>query len=75
MIWFHNRGKQSPRYIVPFLIVEKIGLVACRLELPSELARINDVFHVSMLKKCMLDPLHVLEAPLIDLRDELNLEA
>ena len=57
---FGKRGKLSPRYIGPYRIVERIGEVAYRLELPSDLDRIHDVFHVSMLRKYIPDPSHVL---------------
>ena len=46
---FGKKGKLSPRYMGPYEIVERIGKVAYRLRLPPELARIHDVFHVSML--------------------------
>ena len=46
---FGKKGKLSPRYMGPYEIVERIGKVAYRLRLPPELARIYDVFHVSML--------------------------
>ena len=46
---FGNKGNLSPRYMGPDDIVERIGKVAYRLRLPPELARIHDVFHVSML--------------------------
>ncbi|GKG11586.1 hypothetical protein Tco_0342986, partial [Tanacetum coccineum] len=50
-----------PRYVGPFEILEKIGLVAYRLRLPKELNSVHDTFHVSNLKKCMADAnLHVL---------------
>ena len=57
---FGKRGKLSPRYIGPYRIVERIGEVAYRLELPSDLDRIHDIFHVSMLHKYIPDPSHVL---------------
>ena len=57
---FGKRGKLSPRYIGPYKIVERIGEVAYRLELPSYLDRIHDVFHVSMLRKYIPNPSHVL---------------
>ena len=36
-----------------FLILRKIGELAYRLDLPSELAGVHPVFHVSHLKKCL----------------------
>ena len=57
---FGKRGKLSPRYIGPYRIVERIREVAYRLELPFDLDRIHDVFHVSMLRKYIPDPSHVL---------------
>jgi hypothetical protein len=44
---FGVKGKLSPRYIGPFSILEKCGTVAYKLELPSSLARVHDIFHVS----------------------------
>ncbi|KAD3336759.1 hypothetical protein E3N88_32278 [Mikania micrantha] len=52
---FGKRGKLSPRFVGPFKILERIGSVAYRLELPLELSNIHDVFHVSNLKKCLTD--------------------
>ncbi|KAD7478335.1 hypothetical protein E3N88_01471 [Mikania micrantha] len=52
---FGKRGKLSPRFVGPFKILERIGSVAYRLELPPELGNIHDVFHVSNLKKCLAD--------------------
>ena len=66
--------KLSPRYIGPFEIVDRIGPVAYRLDLPKELARVHNVFHISMLRKYISDPSHVLEAQEIELRDDLSYE-
>nr|GFC25007.1 reverse transcriptase domain-containing protein [Tanacetum cinerariifolium] len=55
MICFGKRGKISPRIIGPFKILERIGPVAYKLELPRELQGIHNTFHVSNLKKCLLD--------------------
>ena len=46
---FRKKGKLSPHYMGPYEIVERIGEVAYQMRLPPELARIHDVFHVSML--------------------------
>ncbi|GKB66718.1 hypothetical protein Tco_0928130, partial [Tanacetum coccineum] len=58
IIW--KKGKLAPRYVGPFEILERIGLVAYRLRLPEELSGVHDTFHVSNLKKCLADAsLHV----------------
>ena len=47
---FGKKGKLSPRFIGPYRVLKRIGPVAYQLELPPELDRIHDVFHVSMLR-------------------------
>ena len=74
VVRFGKRGKLTPRYIGPFEIVDRIGPMAYRLDLPEELARVHNVFHISMLRKYISDPSHVLEAPEIELRDDLSYE-
>jgi len=53
---FGIKGKLAPRYIGPFPITEQCGPVAYRLDLPTHLAGVHDVFHVSQLKKCLKAP-------------------
>ncbi|GJT94592.1 hypothetical protein Tco_1090110 [Tanacetum coccineum] len=55
VIHFGKRGKLNPRYVGPFKVLEKIGTVAYKLELPQELSRVHNTFHVSNLKKCYSD--------------------
>ncbi|GJX78546.1 putative reverse transcriptase domain-containing protein [Tanacetum coccineum] len=60
VIYFGKKGKLAPRYVGPFEILERIGLVAYRLRLPEELSGVHDTFHVLNLKKCLADAsLHV----------------
>ena len=53
---FGVKGKLAPRYVGPFPIVQRVGVVAYRLALPPELSHVHDVFHVSMLRKCQPEP-------------------
>ncbi|GKE54382.1 putative reverse transcriptase domain-containing protein [Tanacetum coccineum] len=67
-----KRGKLSPRYIRPFKIIERIGPVAYKLELPDKLRGIHSTFHVSNLKKCMADENLVVPLEEIQLDDKLH---
>ena len=51
----------SPRYIGPFKILEKVGMVAYWLALPPSLLGVHRVFHVSMLRKYTPNPAHVVD--------------
>ena len=60
MLRFGKKGKLSPRFIGPYEVLERIGPMAYRLARPPELAKLHDVFHVSMLRKYRSDELHIL---------------
>ena len=60
VIRFVNKGKLSPHYVGPYEILQNIGKVAYDLKLPSELALVHSVFHVSMLNKCIGDHKYIL---------------
>ncbi|GJV52351.1 hypothetical protein Tco_1448092 [Tanacetum coccineum] len=68
VIRFGKRGKLNPRYIGPFKTLERIGLVAYKVELPEELSNVHITFHISNLKKCLSDE------PLVILMKELRLD-
>ncbi|GJZ98641.1 hypothetical protein Tco_0671094 [Tanacetum coccineum] len=55
VVRFGKRGKLNPRYVGPFYVLEKVGEFAYKLELPKELSRVHNTFHVSSLKKCYAD--------------------
>ena len=69
---FGNKGKLSLRYIGPYEIVEKVGPLAYKLVLPPKLAKIHDVFHVSMLRRYRSDPSHVLKDSEVTLSENLS---
>eukprot|EP00253_Pinus_taeda_P036268 PITA_36268 len=53
-------AKLAPRYFGPFQILARVGPVAYQLALLSHI-RIHNVFHVSVLKKYVYDPKHVIK--------------
>ncbi|KAL0556775.1 hypothetical protein IC582_005291 [Cucumis melo] len=69
---FERRGKLSPRFVGPFEILERIGPVAYRLALPPSLSTVHDVFHVSMLRKYVPDPSHVVDYEPLEIDENLS---
>ncbi|GKF44690.1 hypothetical protein Tco_0131242 [Tanacetum coccineum] len=69
VVRFGKKGKLAPRFVGPFEIIEKVGLVIYRLDLPKELDGVHDTFHISNHKKCLADP--TLQVPL----DEIQVDA
>ena len=57
---FGRKGKLSPIFIGPYEILERVRPIAYRLALPLELAKLHDVFHLSMLRRYRSDPSHIL---------------
>ncbi|GJV70851.1 putative reverse transcriptase domain-containing protein [Tanacetum coccineum] len=55
VVRFGKRGKLNPRFVGPFKVIKRVGDVAYKLELPEELSRVHNTFHVSNLKKCYAD--------------------
>nr|GEY85508.1 putative reverse transcriptase domain-containing protein [Tanacetum cinerariifolium] len=68
VVCFGKRGKLNPRYIGPFKVIAMVGTVAYRLELPQQLSRVHNTFHVINLKKCLSDE------PLAIPLDELHID-
>ncbi|GJS68006.1 hypothetical protein Tco_0682571 [Tanacetum coccineum] len=66
VVRFGKKGKLEPRFVGPFEVIEKVGPVAYRLDLPEELDGVHDTFHVLNLKKCLADL--TLQVPLDEIR-------
>ncbi|KAL4023023.1 hypothetical protein IC575_016770 [Cucumis melo] len=64
--------KLSPCFVGPFEILERIGPVAYRLALPPSLLTVHDVFHVSMLRKYVSDPSHVVDYEPLEIDENLS---
>ncbi|XP_075481169.1 uncharacterized protein LOC142521881 [Primulina tabacum] len=69
---FGHKEKLAPRYIGAYGIVERIGTLAYRLDLPQSLSAIHIVFHVSILRKYEPDPSHVLSTEDVELDSSLS---
>ncbi|GJU66499.1 putative reverse transcriptase domain-containing protein [Tanacetum coccineum] len=71
VVHFGKKGKLTPRFVGPFEIIKKVGLVVYRLNLLEELNGVHDTFHMSNLKKCLADP--TLQVPLDEIRVDAKL--
>ena len=69
---FGKKGKLSPRLISPYEVLERIEPVAYRLALPPELAKLHDVFHVSMLQKYRSDESHILTVQEVQVQQDFS---
>ena len=74
VVRFGKKGKLSSRYIGPYQITERVREVAYRLELPPELGRVHNVFHVSMLRHYVSDPSHVIPPQPLEISPYLTYE-
>lgn len=72
LIW--EVGKLSPRYINPFEVFRQVGEVTYELALPPSLSIVHLVFHVSMLKKYVLNSLHGLQNEELNIQPDLSYE-
>jgi hypothetical protein len=53
---FQLKGKLAPRYVGPFKVLSRRGEVSYQLELPEEMSAVHNVFHISLLRKCLEVP-------------------
>jgi hypothetical protein len=66
------KGKIASRFVGSFEILERVGPIACRLALLPQLSGVHDVFHMSNLKKYVVDPNHVLSHESAEVGDDLT---
>jgi hypothetical protein len=64
-----NYSKLAAKFCGSFKILERIGPVAYMFELPTSMT-IHNVFHVSFLKKYILDANHVIDWSVIQVEQE-----
>ncbi|XP_016667561.1 uncharacterized protein [Gossypium hirsutum] len=57
-----------------YVFLKRVGPVAYQLELPLELEKVHDIFHVSMLRRYHSDPSHVIPIEEIEVRPDLTIE-
>ena len=74
IIRFGRKGKLSPRFISPYEILERVGPVAYHLALPLELAKLHDVFHVSMLWRYRSDTSHILPVQDVQVQEDFTFD-
>ena len=71
---FGRKGKLSPRFIGPYEMLERVRPVAYSLALPLELAKLHDVFHVSMLRRYRSDTSHILPVQDIQVQEDFTFD-
>ena len=69
---FGAKGKLSPRFIGPFEVLDRVGVVAYKIEMSPSLSGVHDMFHVSMLRKYVSEPTHVLSYEHLQLDQDLS---
>nr|GEY95404.1 retrotransposon protein, putative [Tanacetum cinerariifolium] len=73
VVRFGKWVKLNPRYVGPFKVLQKVGSISYKLELPQELSRVHNTFHVSNMKKCYADELLAVPLDGLHFDDKLHL--
>jgi hypothetical protein len=74
MLCFGIKGKLAPRYIESFKVEKRIVLIEYKVALPLQLAKIHNVFHVSLLQKTKVDNSQALPQVPLEVKKDLTLK-
>ena len=74
ILCFRRKGKLSQRFIGPYEILKRVGPVEYHLALPLELAKLHDIFHVSMLRRYRSDTSHILPVQDIQAQEDFTFD-
>jgi hypothetical protein len=69
---FSIKGKEAPRYIGLYPIIDKYGPTSYQVKLPSKLSGVYNVFHISQLKGCLKPLTDVVVEDTIPLESDLT---
>ena len=73
IVYFGTKGKLSPRYIGPYVIIARVSALAYRLQLLESMAGVHLVFHVSMLRKYLKHPKQMMEVGPINMEKDMTI--
>ncbi|GKB40904.1 hypothetical protein Tco_0885846, partial [Tanacetum coccineum] len=68
----HDRQKSYANIRRKPMVIERVGTVAYKLELPQQLSRVHNTFHASNLKKCLSDESLVISLEELRVDDKLH---
>jgi hypothetical protein len=71
---FRVKGKLAPRFVGPFQVTKRIGMVAYQLDLPQSFSTVHNVFHISQSKKCLRVPTDAINLESLNLQAGLTYE-
>ena len=74
VIRFGRKGKLSQRYFGPYEILQCVSEVAYEMALLVDLSSVHLFFHVSMLKKCLGDPISIQHVKGLGVDEDLSYE-
>eukprot|EP00257_Ricinus_communis_P021489 XP_015580993.1 uncharacterized protein LOC107262063 [Ricinus communis] len=69
---FGKKRKLTSRYVGPFEIIDRIGEVAYKLDLLLNFSHVHPIFHISILRKYISDPSHVLQPQYVEVSQHLT---